>query len=534
MVGLEALHFQGLPIDELLLTRESEDQEADLAGNAMSTTVVGTSIVVALILSQGLLTAGDDHATYEEKKGTAHIEEVEEDAMDVDVPVDSVEDHISGEEQLQQAPLDLSSTSDLPLSELLTYASKSARLCECEGRKDMTTRQIMRCQDCGSTACVKCGGRPEHNVQAIDIHNNIRLPPSSFARDLKKALPMRLELKGLDARLLDGLREQVGSPISDTRWTAWIAAVLPAASLQLRFVELKRQAIWSATYESGKARLELILHPQRPEWLFYAKPDRMLPANAEIRQVLMLPAARLLCNGSLFAGEWDIALPATIPVDVMVKGVGDLVPSWEAKLGLQGSEFVGKTVYSKLEVTVPDESLEHFDRSIAGVYTLLDKCGTANSALHRKAADEKDAQIPPLYMLLDPSRCSKPEDDSFVFATSIQRYEYGQARPITAKLQSSWRQSDKAGEQKVTCYIPQKFVRASTVMMQVIFQYLSAAAHSDLRLPSLRLTMEPHMPSQRRTCPSRQATTPAVLPTPFLSLAFPLIPRALHNGLERE
>jgi hypothetical protein len=40
MVGLEALSMQGLPIDDLLLTRETEDQLADLAGNAMSTTVV--------------------------------------------------------------------------------------------------------------------------------------------------------------------------------------------------------------------------------------------------------------------------------------------------------------------------------------------------------------------------------------------------------------------------------------------------------------------------------------------------------------
>ena len=35
IIGLEALALQGLPIDELLLTRENSDQLADLAGNAM-------------------------------------------------------------------------------------------------------------------------------------------------------------------------------------------------------------------------------------------------------------------------------------------------------------------------------------------------------------------------------------------------------------------------------------------------------------------------------------------------------------------
>lgn len=35
ITGLEALSLQGLPIDDLLLTRETEAQLADFAGNAM-------------------------------------------------------------------------------------------------------------------------------------------------------------------------------------------------------------------------------------------------------------------------------------------------------------------------------------------------------------------------------------------------------------------------------------------------------------------------------------------------------------------
>lgn len=35
ITGLEALSLQGLPIEDLLLTRESESQLADFAGNAM-------------------------------------------------------------------------------------------------------------------------------------------------------------------------------------------------------------------------------------------------------------------------------------------------------------------------------------------------------------------------------------------------------------------------------------------------------------------------------------------------------------------
>jgi hypothetical protein len=53
LIGLEALSLQGIPVDDLLLTRESEDNMADLAGNAMTTTVVGTAILAALCLTCG-------------------------------------------------------------------------------------------------------------------------------------------------------------------------------------------------------------------------------------------------------------------------------------------------------------------------------------------------------------------------------------------------------------------------------------------------------------------------------------------------
>jgi hypothetical protein len=58
LLGLEALSMQGLPIDELLLTRESEDNLRDLAGNAMSSTVVGASIISALIVGMKHLERG--------------------------------------------------------------------------------------------------------------------------------------------------------------------------------------------------------------------------------------------------------------------------------------------------------------------------------------------------------------------------------------------------------------------------------------------------------------------------------------------
>ena len=483
MVGLEALHLQGLPIDELLLTRETEDQLADLAGNAMSTTVVGTSVLVALVLSMKYLTPGNDKRTYEEKHGT-HITTADEDIMEVDLPSDSVYDHIFGEDQLIERPFDLSKTTGQPLPSLLTDAMKSVRFCTCEGRKDMTEREVRRCDDCGFTACVKCGGRPEHNTRPVDVKAEPRLAPSTFERSFKSALPMSLGLSGITEELLNSLKEKLGASIPFKRWEIWRNAVVGAVGLELRFVELKRQELWYATYESTTGFVELCLHPQRPEWLFYAKPSPSEPANAEIRKLLMNPVARLACEGSLLNGRWEVALPLTTSVEIAIKGAGEKVPSWESKLGLQDPKYLEATVFSQLEVSVPREDVVHFDRDISGTYILLDKCGTANNALHKKVATKEDASLPPLFLLLDPTRCGGATDDSFAFSTTIRRLEYRESRPVFARLHTSWRQSSKDGPQRVSCIIPQKYVFVDEVSLKVCFTFhgLVYIANVDLLL----------------------------------------------------
>src|SRR6218665_1159974 len=55
LIGIELLSLQGLPTDELLFTKESEANLKDLAGNAMSSTVVGTAMAAALVVGMNLL-----------------------------------------------------------------------------------------------------------------------------------------------------------------------------------------------------------------------------------------------------------------------------------------------------------------------------------------------------------------------------------------------------------------------------------------------------------------------------------------------
>ncbi|KAF8216612.1 hypothetical protein K438DRAFT_1658017 [Mycena galopus ATCC 62051] len=455
MVGLEALAMQGLPVDKLLLTRETEDQLADLAGNAMSTTVVGACILAALVSGIDLLKIGSDSRSYEAKRsGAMEVDDVNE-SMDLDDVnfSDTIEDHLVGEDQLLSRPLDLSVTNARSLADLLQSANKSARLCDCEGRTEVTARKLFRCQDCDTSACTKCGGRPEHNPVAIDTEANPRLHPSEFGDQLKSTLPMCLSFDGLSQELLDALKSDAEVTIAPKLWSAWCESVMRISETELRFVEPKRQEIWIASYESPHALLELHLHPQQPEWRLYGKAEDSTPANAEIRQILMAPVGRLRCEGALLAGSWDLALPQFASVPISIQGVGELVPSWEARLGLVEDQFKEKLVHSKVQVTVPPQVAGKFDRDVSGVYTLLDKCGTANGALHRKETTDNESTLPPLFLLMNPQRTSD-DDDSFVFSISLRRYAYGESRPIIGMLDPKWRQSSESNAKQVTCRIP--------------------------------------------------------------------------------
>ncbi|KDQ61535.1 hypothetical protein JAAARDRAFT_30985 [Jaapia argillacea MUCL 33604] len=463
MVGLEALSMQGLPIDELLLTRETEDQLADLAGNAMSTTVVGACMLAALVVGRHLIKAGDDSQSYESK---ADIAVEGDDNMEVDSgPVEGdipVEDRISGKENLLEQPLDLTASGEFPLQSLLANAQRSIRLCQCEGRKDMTDRPLQRCKDCGSSACTKCSGRPEHNYEPIDLTANPRLSPTDFAQELKAMLPMRISIAGVTRELLDGLKDQEEVSIPKGRWDSWAESVLRAVQHELHFVEPKRQEVWTTVFHSPTAVLELFLHPQRAEWRLFAKPEPHEPASADIRKVLEYPVARYVCSTGLFVGTWELALPHTSSIPITIEGAGELVPSWEARLGLQGEEFKDRTVWSQLRVIVPEDEVSKLDRDISGTYSLLDKCGTANGALHLKTSPD-DVDLPPLFMLLDPARCGDPKEDSFVFTISTRRYEFGESRPVVCKLESKWRQSDAEGKQNIDLVLPCKWAAAQLV-----------------------------------------------------------------------
>ena len=65
---------------------------------------------------------------------------------------------------------------------------------------------------------------------------------------------MSLSLSNVTKNLLDTLAKAHELDISSSRWEGWRDAVLRAAETELRFVEPKRQELWSVVYQYSSSR----------------------------------------------------------------------------------------------------------------------------------------------------------------------------------------------------------------------------------------------------------------------------------------
>ena len=121
----------------------------------------------------------------------------------------------------------------------------------------------MRCSP--ASAC--CGGRPEHNYE---LDKRQRKEPNDFAVTLKRALPMRAKLDGINvtAALKQGnaLAAQDNLFGSDSQeddsreetWRQWERAIIAVKKAEFLFRDVRRADVWIARY-AVPARTRLCL-----------------------------------------------------------------------------------------------------------------------------------------------------------------------------------------------------------------------------------------------------------------------------------
>lgn len=435
LTGREALALQGLPVNKLLLTRESQKEQLDLAGNAMTTTVVGAALVSAFIVGYKAIDMKDRVAKLPTE--TTALPAMDSSALD------------------SRKKLNLDHYDTVPNKDIQQMAEQTARLCVCEGQKQTVDHQILICKDCRHTSCRKCSGIPKHNYMEMVI--NSRKDPSSFTDNLKWVLPMRLKLTGINVESPKNLRLKYGV-LKRKDWEIFYNAVTRLTKEEYRFSTTIRSRQWIVTYDASRSYLELVIHQDYMYWQVYGKPSPKSSVNSLERKLLKYPLARLELDRAkdLLEGQWKLNLPVPRSLNLKIKGIGKLVPSWEAELGIEKEELENKKVFNALAIeinnSIPFAEDDPLISRISGTYIRYPDCGTSFNSLHKQICQDS-SEPEPLFFWLDPDRNGPKSKDFFSFSQDLYHQGSRKQRYELASINSAWRPSQRQPEEvKATAY----------------------------------------------------------------------------------
>ncbi|KAF1848463.1 uncharacterized protein K460DRAFT_308788 [Cucurbitaria berberidis CBS 394.84] len=408
--GKQLLMLQGMPMEKLLFAGETQRECQDLAGNAMSTTVIGASLISAII---------SGWKSFRPKSVSAPQLTAKETNRAV----------ISTTHTMKQMTLHPKELGQLNLHDLKQDAVLSARLCNCEGDKSICKASVQRCSACGHTACGDCAGNPKHEYGTAYAKGGRSQTPFKFINEWRPKLPARLKFDAFPD--IEQFVHETGTRDQTVR--AFVDRIVEANIESQYFClhDLSRQDnTWKATYNSPQARLELIIGGHDIQWLLFVTCSQDVPGNSSLRKLLKGPVARAYVTESLLDAQWQLFKPSIEHCTLQMSGSAERSSSWKSRLGLvkHKAETVPKTI--KIH------SNAKWAKVLVGEYDFLAHCGTACGSLYKRST------TPALYMFLDPDPIGSPDNDSFVFSHDCTRKYSGDTRISMAHLEPSWRPWD--------------------------------------------------------------------------------------------
>ena len=451
ITGLEALVLQGFSPDHLHLTRESQRELQDLAGNAMSTTVAGAAILSALIVAKDVL------AKSSARRPKTSISSAEDAMLPPSLIINglkatkaeqrSSKDNTTRPPWFEQFKDTSAKQASWTLADICRLATATSQLCHCEGQDQFAKLTTCICQDCGAMACEDCKGIPPHNYVESQ-RSSERQNPHDFIGAIHRFLPPRIRVlagsKPFHAAVSKSLElarhsydrsvGRVGN-LSTKSLKKFLEGIETAFAQEVRLASMQRSAQWRILYEAPSMRLEITIGESSVWWTYFMKLDNLLPVNSPIRALFQGPVARMtasaLCPSGIFRGEWQVLLPLHQETRLSINGHGGHIESWKLELGLKNVDPSERYVNRCLEVSVAGTEGSQPLHALTGVYELLPACGTANRNLHIKRAPSLVAST---FLFLDPNPYGLAANDGFVFSHDPRRLQHGEKRKIIAHI----------------------------------------------------------------------------------------------------
>jgi site-specific DNA-cytosine methylase len=478
--GDEALKLQGIPVDDLILDKLSNKTKINLAGNAMTSTVIGTALICAIMAGvNGQSTIFHKPA---DKKLCLEYKKLNEDSDATMQDPDML--------GLEKSETPLWNTVPARVDKLKQFAWDSRQLCACEGLSgQIPIHTITICKECGHTVCATCHGQPDHDYESMTTRCNYnRASPRDFISFLEKQLPRSLNIDKLgdDFKCFwarydpfpDNSSEHAGAwpgrgsmaaDISqqfgidqdlDVLRESYRETVIQSISKPFHYRGIKRDTSWKVDFSSSFGRLRLVMRPKarRPselqslagdcvrgmecQWLLYATCASNVALGSRLREALAEPIARMTPIRDLFDGQWEVREERRDSATAVIAGSeSDEALESQARSGIQMRGLKSLKVFNALSVTITSDSSNGDDdvSTILGEVTTfrrLGKCGTSNDLLYRASEIIEGGSM---YLLLGAGHLQDAKYDSMILANDHERLPRGDVRSSLVKFASGWR-----------------------------------------------------------------------------------------------
>lgn len=398
LLGVECLVLQGIPKNRLRLSGESHRELRDLAGNAMTVTVIGATILATL------MAAGPD---------LVHIHR----ALQRTQPVTSSSYVELVEDDLKEIPSWDFGDFRLDVSSLQAYGG--FRVCRCP-LVGSHNRIIYRCRDCGKMACQLCRANPPHSFE----HYNYATPVNDVA-DLK--IHIQQGLPGVF-----NLKMQGGNPF----FGMWMRGVKQKKRDAMRRVLSNNEFYFSGVkvylasiiveYRSRGSIARLALRRTGgAAWYIFESSEALGVSPVGVHE----RGRRAIAKASLDEQQ------STVDPEAAVWFAWEPIKhSWLATVSVKKDHcFVLDEVNMESGSSPPSHLEAHIRRSIRGAWFAHPQCGTPEDSMYIRRGPETSETA---FLFKDVNPIGHPTDDMFIISRDVELAETQERRgdEVTLKL----------------------------------------------------------------------------------------------------
>ncbi|KAK7756090.1 hypothetical protein SLS62_002033 [Diatrype stigma] len=421
LTGYEALQLQGLPIHRIAFSREDQEQLRDLAGNAMTVTVVGTALVALFTSTYNITRGAVPIFPRIEHQSSAYPEPTSFEKTAINDEPDPVENDFTAWHVHRATKLTVP-----------TLVQRLRRRCYCNGVAKYSATEFLECNHCGIVRCVRCSGNPAHNFRTLDKPRSSLLPGLAA-----------LEIMSLFPSTVQFFYDRGYKDVAPTEAEAGpiLCAMFPMIEKELEsaifyYKQVYVTEIITIRYAAAESfELRVTLSEKAVTWNLY-----LIPSSSLGKEVLAGPLQTRASDPTVL----DHPIARATATDIREMKNPPERPNWNCFTFRQESVtlIARKEVVMTGEVGVPSKTfltlklanekmakLSEHARGILGRvitrYEHMPTCDTAEKSLFLS----KD-----LFLFKDPSRTYDPDKDSYVVAEDCRLLEGHEHRDVLLKF----------------------------------------------------------------------------------------------------